>query len=130
MLFWIGSKMTQEAPECPQDPPKSASRGPKERPRRHQEDPKRAQELVKRAQDSHDRPKRRQKNTTPKTIVHISVADVAEIDKDKTLLTRGAVKKGRAGGGVPPWGRQSAARSVAEEQGVLDRKQNLYILKP
>ena len=46
----------------------------------------------------------------PKTIVHINVADIAEIDKDKTLLTRGAVEKGRAGGGVPPWGRQSAAR--------------------
>ena len=46
----------------------------------------------------------------PKTIVHINVADIAEIDKDKTLLTPRAVKKGRAGGGVPPWGRQSAAR--------------------
>ena len=34
---------------------------------------------------------RLEKNTIPKTIVHINVADVAEIDKDKTLLTRGAV---------------------------------------
>ena len=42
----------------------------------------------------------------PKTIAHINVGHIAEIDKDKTLLTRGAVKKGRAGGGVPPWGRQ------------------------
>ena len=54
-------------------------------------------------------------------MVHINVADIAEIDKDKTLLARGAVDKGRAGGGVPPWGRQSAARSAAEEQGVPDR---------
>ena len=45
----------------------------------------------------------------PKTIVHINVADIAEIDKDKTLQPPGAIKKGRAGGGVPPWGRQSAA---------------------
>ena len=46
----------------------------------------------------------------PKTIVHINVADIAEIDKDKTLQPPGAIKKRRAGGGVPPWGRQSAAR--------------------
>ena len=52
---------------------------------------------------------RLEKNTIPQTIVHINVADVAEIDKDKTLLSQGAVKKRRAGGGVPPWGRQSAA---------------------
>ena len=32
------------------------------------------------------------------------------IDEDKKLFTRGAVVNGRAGGGVPPWGRQSAAR--------------------
>ena len=56
--------------------------------------------------------KRLQKNTIPNTIGHINVADIAEIDKDKKLLTRGAVEKGRAGGGVPPWGRQSAARPV------------------
>ena len=51
-----------------------------------------------------DRPRRLEKNTIPKTIVHINVADVAEIDKDKTLLTRRA---GRAavfplGRGNPP----------------------------
>ena len=46
----------------------------------------------------------------PKTIAHINVAEIAEIAEDKTLLTPGAVSKGRAGGGVPPWGRQSAAR--------------------
>jgi len=57
-----------------------------------------------------DRPKRFEKNIIPKTIVQINVADIAEIDKDKTLLTPRAVNKGRAGGGVPPWGRQSAAR--------------------
>ena len=57
-----------------------------------------------------DRPKRLEKNIIPKTIVHINVADIAEIDKDKTLQPPGAKKKGRAGGGVPPWGRQSAAR--------------------
>ena len=64
---------------------------------------------------------RLEKNTIPKTIVHINVADIAEIDKDKTLLTPMAVNKGRAGGGVPPWGRQSAARPTGVEQGVLDR---------
>ena len=47
----------------------------------------------------------------PKTTVHINVADIAEIDKDKTLQPPGAIKKGRVGGGVPPWGRQSAART-------------------
>ena len=57
----------------------------------------------------------------PKTIVQINVADIAEIDKDKTLQPPGAIKKGRAGGGVPPWGRQSAARPVGAEQRVLDR---------
>ena len=53
--------------------------------------------------------------------MQINVADIAEIVGDKTLLPRGAVEKGRAGGGVPPWGRQSAARNEVEEQGVLDR---------
>ena len=59
-------------------------------------------------------PKRLKKKPIPKTIVHINVADIAEIDKDKALRTRGAIKKGRAGGGVPPWGRQSAARTGGE----------------
>ena len=62
--------MAQEAPKRLQDPPKSAKRGLK---------------------TLQDHPKRLKKNTIPKTIVHINVADVAEIDKDKTLLTRGAV---------------------------------------
>ena len=110
LLFWIASKTAQEAPKRPQDPLKrlqeAAKRvpgGPKRSPR----DPRSRSRGLKTVQD---RPKRLEKNTIPKTIVHINVADIAEIDKDKTLLTRGAVKKGRAGGGVPPWGRQSAAR--------------------
>ena len=56
--------------------------------------------------------------------MHINVADIAEIDKDKKLLARVAVDKGRAGGGVPPWGRQSAARNEVEEQSVSDKKPN------
>ena len=47
-----------------------------------------------------------------KTIVPINVAEVAEIVKDKTLLSQGAVKKRWAGGGVPPWGRQSAKEDM------------------
>ena len=35
---------------------------------------------------------------------------IAAIDKDQKRFTRGAAVIGRAGGGVPPWGRQSAAR--------------------
>ena len=97
---------------------KRAPGGPKKSPR----DPRSRSRGLKSLQD---RPRRLEKNTIPKTIVHINVADVAEIDKDKTLLTRGAVKKGRAGGGVPPWGRQSAARplqsaSVGRTRGVSD----------
>ena len=38
----------------------------------------------------------------------------------KGLASNRRMKKW-AGGGDPPWGSQSAARSVAEEQGVLDR---------
>ena len=99
----------QEAPRPPQErlerlqeAAKSTPGGPKRSPRH----PRSRSRGLKTLQD---RPKRLEKNTIPKTIVHINVADIAEIDKDKTLLTRGAVKKGRAGGGVPPWGRQSAA---------------------
>ena len=51
-----------------------------------------------------------EKNTIPMTIVHINVADIAETDKENTFLTQEAIRKGRAGGGVPPWGRQSATR--------------------
>ena len=107
MLFWIASKTAQEATKRPQDLPKSTPRGPKTLPRaakRLQEAPKSApgepktpQKPVKRAQDparsAQKTPKtpRIWRNTIPKTIVHINVADVAEIDKDKTLLTRGAV---------------------------------------
>ena len=47
--------------------------------------------------------------------MQINVADIAEIDKDKTLQPPGAIKKRRAGGGVPPWGRQSAARPGGAE---------------
>ena len=36
-----------------------------------------------------DCPKRLEKNTIPKTIVHINVADVAEIDKNITPLPPG-----------------------------------------
>ena len=43
-------------------------------------------------------------------MAHINVADIVEIDKNKKRFTQGAVVNGRAGGGVPPWGRQSAAR--------------------
>ena len=132
----VASNTAQEAPKRPQDPPKSAPRGSKRPPRAPQEAPRGPQKTPRAAQEgsrpSKITPKdskrtlsatqlrisvlRLEKHTIPKTIVHISVADVAEIDKDKTLLTQGAVKKRRAGGGVPPWGRQSAARSGAEEQ--------------
>ena len=110
MLFRIGSKTTQEAPKWPPDPPKSASRGSQRPPRAPQEAPKRTprdpRSRSRGLKTLQDHPKRLEKNTITKTMVHINVADIAEIDKDKTLLARGAVRKGRAGVGVPPGGRQ------------------------
>ena len=89
--FQDGPRGAQEAPRPPQErlkrlqeAAKSAPGGPKRSPR----DPRSRSRALKSLQD---RPKRIEKNTIPKTIVHINVADVAEIDKDKTLLTRGAV---------------------------------------
>ena len=89
--FQDGPRGAQEAPRPPQErlkrlqeAAKSAPGGPKRSPR----DPRSRSRGLKCLQD---RPKRIEKNTIPKTIVHINVADVAEIDKDKTLLTRGAV---------------------------------------
>ena len=79
------------------------------------------QHLPERLQNTPKTPKSR-RDSIPNTIAHISVADIAEIDKNKKLFTRGAVVNGRAGGGVPPWGRQSAARPGGAEQGVLDRQ--------
>ena len=97
------------------DAAKSAPGGPKRSPR----DPRSRSRGLKPLQDD---PKRLEKNTITKTMVHINVADIAEIDKDKTLLARGAVRKGRAGVGVPPGGRQSAAtRRVGA---CLDRNRN------
>ena len=86
-----GPRGAKEAPRPPQErlkrlqeAAKSAPGGPKRRPR----DPRSRSRQLKTHQD---RPERLEKNIIPKTIVHINVADVAEIDKGKTLLTRGAV---------------------------------------
>ena len=123
-----GPRGAQEAPRPPQEHPKRlqeaaksapggsqrASGDPKSRPRglkTFQDHPKDSKRTLS-ATQLHISVLRLEKNTVPKTIVHINVADVAEIVKDKTLLSQGGVKKRRAGGGVPPWGRQSAARPV------------------
>ena len=110
LLFWIASKTAQEAPKRPQDPLKRLQEAAKRVPGGPKRSPRDRRSRSRELKTLKDRPKRVEKNTIPKTIVHINVADTAEIDKNKTLLTPGAVSKGRAGGGVPPWGRQSAAR--------------------
>ena len=102
--FQDGPRGAQEAPRPPQEGPGGAQEAPRPPPRAS----KRLQEAAKSAPGGpkrsprdlrsrsrglktlQDRPKSLQKNTVPKTIVHINVADIAEIDKDKTLLTRGA----------------------------------------
>ena len=123
-----GSKTHPRGPKEPPRGPKSTPGGPKNNPR----DPGSRSRGLKIFQD---RPSRLQntpktwRDTIPKTIADINVADIAEIDKNLKRFTRGAVVNGRAGGGVPPWGRQSAARPVGVEQHVLDRQQNLYIVK-
>ena len=100
-----GPRAAQEAPRPPQDPLKKPQEAPKRVPGGLKRSPRDRRSRSRGLKTLKDRPKRLEKNTTPKTIVHINVADVAEIDEDKTLLTRGAVSKGRAGGGVPPKGR-------------------------
>ena len=99
MLFWMAPRRPKRRPSGPKTPPR--------RPKRSTRDPRSRSRELKTLQD---RPKRLEKNTVTKTMVHINVAEIAEIDKDKTILARGAVRKGRAGAGVPPWGRQSGAR--------------------
>ena len=89
----VASNSAQEAPKRAQDPPKRCPRGPKT-PQKH---PKKPQ----------DSPK-----STPGT---------SEIDVSQRPCPKSQNEKRRAGGGDPPWGSQSAARSAAEEQGVLDR---------
>ena len=126
MLFWMAPRRPKRRPSGPKTPPRRPKRrpsGPKTPPRhlkslqevaksapggpkRSPRDPRSRSRELKTLQDH---PKRLEKNTVTKTMVHINVADIAEIDKDKTILARGAVRKGRAGAGVPPWGRQSAA---------------------
>ena len=107
-----GSKTPPRGPKEPRGF-KSAPGGPKRNPR----DPRSRSRGLKIFQD---RPSRLQntpktwRNTIPKTIADINVADIAEIDKNLKRFTRGAVVNGRAGGGVPPWGRQSAARTGGE----------------
>ena len=121
-LFWVcylgvvlhgfqdGPRGTQEAPR----PSKSAHRASKRSPRAPQKAPRGPQETPRAGQEG-SRPckitpkefkrtlsarqlrisvLRLEKNTIPKTIVHISVADVAEIVKDKTMLSLVAVIKG------------------------------------
>ena len=99
----VAPRPPQEHLKRLQDGAKSAPGSPKRSPR----DPRSRSTGLKTLQD---RPKRLEKNTVTKTMVHINVADIAEIDKDKTILARVAIRKGRAGAGVPPWGRQSGAR--------------------
>ena len=114
VLFWIASKTAQEAPQRLQDPLKRLQEAAKRVPGGPKRSPRDRRSRSRELKTLNDRPKRLEKNTIPKTIVHINVADIAEIDKNKTLLTPRAVSKGRAGGGVPPWGRQSAARTGGE----------------
>ena len=91
LLFWIASKTAQEAPKRPQDPLKRLQEAAKRVPGGPKRSPRDRRSRSRELKTLKDRPKRVEKNTIPKTIVHINVADVAEIDKDKTLLTRGAV---------------------------------------
>ena len=134
MLFGMAPRRPKRRPSGPKTPPQDDPRGGQVAPRPPQERLKRLRDAAKRAPGGpkrsprdprsrsrglkplQDRPKRLEKNTITKTMVHINVADIAEIDKDKTLLARGAVRKRRAGAGVPPWGRQSAARPGGARQ--------------
>ena len=54
---------------------------------------------------------------------------VAEIYESQRPCPNSQNEKRRAGGGDPPWGSQSAARSAAEEQSVLDRTPRTLNLK-
>ena len=103
-------KRLQEPPKRPQDPPKSASRGSKRPPRAPQEAPRGAQETPGVGQEGSKPCKIAPKGSNRtlsqrqlcKSMLQISQRSI----KTKKLFTRGAVVNGRAGGGVPPWGRQ------------------------
>ena len=131
-------KRAQEPPKRPQEPPKMCPRGPKtpqEYPRGSKRHPRAPQEAPRMHFESpkwHLAASRQQLQNnncttlralaTPSTATY-EVAKIAEFAEDITLRTRGAAQKGRAGGGVPPWGRQSAAtRRVGA---CLNRKSKL-----
>ena len=87
----------QEPLKRPQEAAKSAPGGPKRNPR----DPRsRSRGLM----TLRDRPKRLQKNTIPKLMVHINVAEIAEIAEDKKLWTRKGRKQGTGGRRCSPLG--------------------------
>ena len=115
-----GAPVARRPPQRRRRPPKSASKRSKRlqeaaksapgSPKRSPREPRSRSTGLKTLQD---RPKRLEKSTVTKTMVHINAADIAEIDKDKTILARGAVRQRRAGAGVPPGGRQSLVRNNA-----------------
>ena len=123
----------QECPKRPQEAPKTAPGGskrglkrPRESVQRAQNPPKRCQEPLKtrsrlfRSTWSGSRFRKNEKfkawlQKASKTL------KVAEIYESQRPCPNSQNEKRRAGGGDPPWGSQSAARSGAEEQGVSDK---------
>ena len=88
-MFWIASKTAQEAPKRPQDPLKRLQEAAKRVPGGPKRSPRDRRSRSRGLKTLKDCPKRLEKNTIPKTIVHINVADVAEIDKNITPLPPG-----------------------------------------
>ena len=86
------SRHPQDGPRCLQDEPKTL-------PRRPQDDPKTAQ-------DAPDAPRKRPSCCK----VRFRCPKVSSVLKSSRPCIKPQRSSGRAGGGDPPWGRQSAAR--------------------
>ena len=127
-------KRVQEAPGSPQERPKrppralkTASREPKSRSRVFKARPRAPKRLPRRPQGFSEAPGpaavfgkfKKLKSLLQKALVTLKIA---AIDESQRPCLKSQNEKRRAGGGDPPWGSQSAARSGAKKQGVSDHR--------
>ena len=100
-------KRVQEAPKRPQEASRSAPRGPKRHPRAPQEAPRGPQETPRAGQEGSRLSKIAPRGSQKASKTH----KIAEVDVSQRPCPKSHNEKRRAGGGDPPWGSQSAART-------------------
>ena len=106
-----GPRSPQETPKVALRPPNFAPRRPKIAPRDSKRPPREPRETPKAPQEGPRAPQEAKRSPQSLPRAH---------KLSQNCFPQIACRKRRAGGGDPPWGRQSAARPVGAEPSVLD----------